>query len=103
MKNSSIPLGGIVLIKKVEKHFGVFKEIFSGIGGKSKEFLPCINLHICNKLTHSVSTHQIAETYPEEIAEYIGTKEMPAERSLYRAPERVGKNFPIFWTNTNGL
>jgi transposase len=93
--NSSIPLGGIVLMKKVEKRFGVFKELFTGIGGKSKDFLPCVKLHVYNKLTHSVSTHQIAETYPEEIAEYIGMKEIPAERSLYRALERVGKNFPI--------
>lgn len=93
--NSSIPLGGIVLMKKVEKRFGVLKELFSGIGGKSKGFLPCVKLHIYNKLTHSVSTHQIAETYPEEIAEYMGAKEVPAERSLYRALERVGKNFPI--------
>ena len=93
--NSSIPLGGIVLMKKAEKHFGVFKELFSGIGGKSKDFLPCIKLHVYNKLTHSVSTHQIIETYPEEIAEHIGAKEMPSERNLYRALERVGKYFPI--------
>jgi transposase len=93
--NSSIPLGGIVLIKKVEKRFGAFKELFSGIGGKSKDFLPCIKLHVYNKLTHSVSTHQIVETYPEEIAEHTGVNEMPAERSLYRALERVGKYFPI--------
>jgi len=93
--NTSIPLGGIVLMKKAEKRFGVFKELFNGIEGKSKDFLSCIKLHIYNKLTHSVSTHQIAETYPEEIAEYVGTKDMPAERSLYRALERVGKNFPI--------
>ncbi len=93
--NSSIPLGGIVLIKKVEKRFGAFKELFSGIGGKSKDFLPCVKLQVYNKLTHSVSTHQIVETYPEEIAEHVGMNEMPAERSLYRALERVGKYFPI--------
>lgn len=82
-------------MKKVEKRFGVFKELFTGIGGKSKDFLPCVKLHVYNKLTNSVSTHQIAETYPEEIAEYIGMMEMPAERSLYRTLERVEKNFPI--------
>lgn len=93
--NSSIPLGGIVLMKKVEKRFVAFKELFSGIGGKSKDFLPCIKLQVYNKLTHSVSTHQIVETYPEEIAEHTGINEMPAERGFYRALERVGKYFPI--------
>jgi len=34
MKNTSLPLGGILLIDKVEKSFDIFSEIFSGIGGK---------------------------------------------------------------------
>ena len=93
--NTSIPLGGIVLIEKVEKRFGVFSEIFSGLSGRAKDFVPCVRLHVYNKLTHSVSTHQIVETYSEEVAGYIGMDEMPSERSLYRALERVGKYFPV--------
>jgi len=95
MKNTSLPLGSIVLINKVEKGFDVFSEIFSGIGGKAKDFTGCVKLHVYNKLTHSVSTHQILETYPEEIAQYLGMKEMPAERKLYRTLERIGKCFPV--------
>ena len=59
MKNKSIPLGGMVSINKVEKRFDVFSNIFSGIGGKAKEFTGCVKLHVYNKLTHSVSTHKI--------------------------------------------
>jgi len=95
MKNTSIPLGGIILIEKVEKSFDVFSEIFSGVGGKAKDFVGCVKLHVYNKLTYSVSTHQILETYPEDLASYLGLKEMPSERSLYRTLERIGKYFPV--------
>jgi len=95
MENSSISLGGIILLDKVEKRFGVFSELFSGLDGKSKNFAGCVKLHVYNKLTHSVSTHQILETYSEELAPYLGMEGMPAERSLYRALERVGSYFPV--------
>lgn len=94
-QNTSVSLGGIVMNERVDKEFGVFSKLFGGVEGKKKDFLPCIKLHIYNRLTHAVSTHQILETYSPEIAKYIGAKEMPAERSLYRALERVGKLFPI--------
>jgi len=95
MENTSLSLGGIVLIDKVEKRFNVFSELFSGLGGRTKDFVGCVKLHAYNKLTHSVSTHQILETYSEELASYLGMEEMPAERSLYRALERVGHYFPV--------
>ena len=93
--NKSISLGGIVLLDKVEKRFNVFSEIFSGIGRKTKGFVGCVKLHVYNKLTHSVSTHQILETYSEEVAPYLGMENMPSERSLYRTLERIGKQFPV--------
>jgi len=48
MKNTSIPLGGILLIDKVEKSFDIFSEIFSGVGGKAKDFIGCVKLHLYN-------------------------------------------------------
>ncbi len=85
----------IALIDKVEKRFGVFSELFSGIAGKATDFTGCVKLHTYNKLTHSVSTHRILETYSEEVAHYLGMEEMPAERNLYRALDRIGKHFPV--------
>ncbi len=95
MKNTSIPLGGIILIDKVEKGFDVFSKLFSGIGGRAKDFSGCVKLLVYNKVAHSVSINQILQTYPQELAPYFGMKEMPAERSLYRTPERIGRHFPI--------
>lgn len=95
MDNKSISLGGIILINKVEKQFSVFSELFSGMSGKAKDFVGCVKLHVYNKLTHSVSTHQILETYPKEVSVHLGMKEMPAERGLYGALDGVGKYFPL--------
>lgn len=103
MENSSISLGGIVLIDKVEKRFNVFSEIFSGLGGKTKDLVGCVKLHVYNKLTHSVSTHQILETYSKELAPYLGMEDMPSERSLYRTLERIGKQFPVMLNRYQNL
>jgi hypothetical protein len=65
------------------------------LDGKTNDFLGCVKLHVYNKLTHSVSTHQILETYPKELAPYLGMEGMPAERRLYRTLDRVGKYFPV--------
>ena len=49
--NSSYPLGGIVMIEKVEKEFGLFSKLFSGIEGGAKDFIPLTKLFVHNKLT----------------------------------------------------
>jgi len=93
--NSSYPLGGIVMIEKVDKEFDLFSKLFSGIEGGAKDFIPLTKLFVHNKLTHSVSVRQILKTYPEELSEQLGMKDGPSERTLYRTLERIGKNFPI--------
>jgi len=93
--NITYPLGGIVMIKKVEKEFGFFSRIFGGIEGNAKDFIPLVKLHVENKLTHSVAVHQILNTYPEEHMKQLGMKKMVSERSLYRTLERIGRNFNV--------
>lgn len=83
------------MIEKVEKEFDVFSKLFSGIGGKAKDFSGCVKLLVYNKVTHSVSINQILQTYPQELAPYLGMKDMPAGRSLYRTPTRIGRHFPL--------
>ena len=81
------------MIEKVEKEFGLFSKLFSGIEGGAKDFIPLTKLFVHNKLTHSVSVRQILKTYPEELPEQLGMKDGPSERTLYRTLERIGKNF----------
>ena len=93
--NISIPLGSIVMLKKVEKHYGIFNNLFDGIKGKATSFVPLTKVLTCNKLTHSVSVHQINNTYPLEFMQQLGLKDKTAERSTYRSLERIGEFFPI--------
>ncbi len=101
--NTTYPLGGIVMIEKTEKTFGVFSSIFNGFEDNPKDFIPQVKLLVCNKLIHSVSVHQILNAYPEELMNQLGMKEIPSERTIYRSLERVGKYFPIFLDNYQQL
>ena len=83
------------MIDKVDKRFGVFSRVFSGVSGRAKDFIGCVKLHVYNKLAYGVSTHRILETYPQELASYLGLEELPTERTLYRTFERIGKCFPV--------
>ena len=93
--NISIPLGSIVMLKKVEKHYGLFHSLFDEIKGKSTSFVPLTKVLTCNKLTHSVSVHQINNTYPLEFMQQLDLKDKTGERTMYRALERVGQYFPV--------
>ena len=94
--NTTISLGAVVMIQQIENHYGLFKNLFSDIGIKTKQFIPLVKLLVGNKLTHAVSIRQIPETYPLEFSRQLGMNEPLAERSLYRTLERIGKNFPVF-------
>ena len=47
-----------------------------------KDFVPLVKVHLNNRLTHSVATHQILKTYPIEAMKKLGVKENVAERTL---------------------
>jgi transposase len=93
--NRTYPLGGIVMIEKVEKEFGFFAKVFKGVEGNARDFIPLVEYLVHNKLTYSVSIHQMLEVYPEELTRQLGMKRIPSERTLYRTLERVGRGFPV--------
>ncbi len=83
------------MLDKAEKDFGLISGIFDGVTKKAKNFEGRVKVLLNNRLTHGVSVHRILDTYPEECFERLGLKEKPAERSLYRAIEHVGKTSSI--------
>ncbi|MGC8663989.1 MAG: transposase, partial [Thermoplasmata archaeon] len=94
-KNVTYSLGGLALIELAEKYFSVFSEIFGNIHAESMDFQKIGELLVYNRLTHSVSIHQIMNTYPTEVFRDLGFKHIPSERSIYRALEKVGRLFPV--------
>lgn len=99
MKNNSLPLGGLIILDKIDKEYCFFQSVFKGISGRMKDFIPLVKLHIYNKLTHSVSVHQILETYSYELMEHLNADKNLSERTLYRGLERIGKNFNLLHNN----
>jgi transposase len=94
-QNISIPLGGIVMLNKVEKHYGLFNHIFQGVEGKATSFIPLVKVLTCNKLSHAVSVLQINNTYPLEFMKQLGLDEKTGDRTIYRTLERIGTYFPF--------
>ncbi len=95
--NTTISLGAIGMIHQIENRYGLFQNLFSNIGIKTREFIPNVKVLVANKLTHSVSILQIPETYPLEFALQLGMNEPLKDRTLNRTLERVGKQFPVIF------
>jgi transposase len=93
MKNITTPLGGIALIDKVEKEYGLITELFSNIG-ESKDFVGRVKVHLNNRLTHSVSVLQIPNMIYPEILSYFGLSKI-SDRLLNRTVAKIGQSFPV--------
>jgi hypothetical protein len=94
-ENVTFPIGNIVLLDRIKKDYGYFDFLFGKIGGKAKDFQKIVKSLIYNKWTDNVSINQIPNIYPHEAFEYLGLKEVPAERNFYRTIERLGDKFEI--------
>jgi len=83
------------MIDKIEKDFGLFSHVFEGIEGHITDFIPQVQFHVYNNLSHSVSVNQLHQTYPAEAMHRLGMHQVPSKRTLYRTLERIGKYFPV--------
>lgn len=99
MRNKSLPLGGLLILEKIDKEYCFFKNVFKDISGRMKDFIPLVKLHIYNKLTHSVSVHQMLNTYSDEVMKQVNIEGNASERTLYRTLERAGRNFSVLHHN----
>jgi transposase len=95
MKANTFSLGGVSLIDKVEKDFGLISGVFGGVSDRARDFVGRVKLLLYNRLTFAVSVHRILETYPAELFELLSMENEPSERSLYRTLELVGKCYPV--------
>jgi len=89
-KNVSFSIGNVALIDKINVKFGFFNELFSGIATKAKNLKESVKLFSYNRLSKCVSINQILSVYPLETFEYLGFKDKPKERTMYRNLERIG-------------
>jgi hypothetical protein len=94
MNATTVSLGGMALLDKVEKDFGLISGVFEGVTKKARDFQGRVKLLLYNRSTHAVSVHKILDTYPGELFDLMGLDD-PSDRSLYRPVEQLGKCYPV--------
>ncbi|MCL4375845.1 hypothetical protein M1394_03540 [Candidatus Marsarchaeota archaeon] len=68
--------------------------VFGKVGGRTRNFVGAVN-PLCNRTDNAVSVHQIPHMSSDERFVLLGIKEGISERPLYRALQKVGREFPI--------
>lgn len=102
-ENVTFPVGNVSLFEKVDKHYDFSNALFGKIGGKAKDFAKYTKILICNKMSHSVSVHQIPKVYPKDAFELMGLTDTPSERKLYRTVESLGDKHQFVLTRYQEL
>ena len=90
-ENTTVSIGSLALIDKVDCEFGFFRRVFSGLSGRAKNLVPSTKLFIYNRLSECFATNRLREGYSAELFELLRFTKIPSDRSLYRDLERVGK------------
>ncbi len=104
MKNNvTLPLGSLSVIDKIESEYGLISGIFGKAGGRSRNFVGMVKLLLCNRMDDAVSVHQILPMSYEERFGLLDINGSIAERSLYRALQKVGREFPILLERYQGI
>jgi len=88
--NISINIGSLILINKIDSKYNLFDSVLNGLTGKTKHLKESVKAFIFNRLGKCVSINRLTEIYPRETFEYLGFKDKPKERTLYRDLERIG-------------
>ena len=91
-ENTTLSIGNLFLINKVNDEYAYFDRVFNGIGGKARDLVPCTKLFMYNRLHECFSINQMIPGYAPELFEKLEFSSDPKERSLYRNLERIGKN-----------
>ena len=108
-QNVTFPIGAVALIDKADAQTGFFRAVFGGLGGRARDFIPCIKLLMANKLEESVAIHRLIDFTPKEKFDALGFSKLISDRTLNRTLERIGKNRQFVidryqqWVKGNGL
>lgn len=89
--NVTFSIGNIALIDKADAQTGFFKTVFEGLGGRARDFIPCVKLLMANKLEDSIAIHRVLEFTPVEKLSLFGFKKGISDRTLNRTLERLGE------------
>jgi len=110
MKTSvTFSIGSVALIEKADAQTGFFKDVFGGLGGRARDFIPSVKLLMVNKLEESVAISRLADLTPKEKLVLLGFRKNKSDRSFNRTIEYLGENSLFVmekyqqWVKKNGL
>jgi len=89
--NTSICIGNIALLDKIDREYKFFDSVLEGLIGKTKHLKESVKLLISNRLGKCVSINRLSSLYNSEFFELLGFKQNPKERTISRDLERVGE------------
>ena len=93
--NTSISIGNIALIDKIDREFKFFDSVLKGLIGKTKHFKESVKLLVSNRLGKCASINRLSSLYQLEYFDLLGFKESPKDRTISRDLARVGKSNPF--------
>ena len=93
--NTSISIGNIALLDKIDREFNFFGSVLKGLTGKTKHFKESVKLLVSNRLGKCVSINRLSSLYNSEFFELLGFKKNPKDRTISRDLERVGERSPF--------
>ena len=108
-QNVTFPIGSVALIEKADAQTAFFNSVFWGLGGRARDFIPCIKLLMTNKLEESVAISRLPDITPKEKLDILGFKNPTSDRTLNRTLERIGENQQFvmdnyqLWVKVNDL
>jgi len=86
-KNTTFSFGNVALIDTIDSETGFFASFFAsvhgGIGGRSRLFIPSVQLLISNTLNQSVTINRILDFTPDELLWMLGFTDKISDRSVY--------------------
>lgn len=92
MKNVTFSIGNLALIDKLDAQTNFFQKVFANVGGKAKNFTPCVKTLMYNKLGNCASINRVNDFLPRELLELLGFDGKPCTKQFYRTIERLGKH-----------
>ena len=107
--NVTYSIGSVALIEKADAQTGFFRDVFGGLGGRARDFIPSVKLLMVNKLEDSVAIHRLMDFTPKEKLTILGFGKKKSDRSFNRTVEYLGENSQFVmdkyqqWTKKNGL
>ena len=93
--NVTFSIGNVALIDKVNEKYRLYDKLFDNLGTKAKNIKQSAKLLSYNRLGDCVSINQLTSVYPEELFKQLGYRRLPADRSIYRDLDRIGKRVPF--------